>query len=71
MMTADQIIEAMQRLPDDELKKLRARLDEIDRAKRAEPVRRGDRIRALAGSAHVGRVLDPNPSRESIYEDRD
>ncbi len=67
MQTAEQILDAMKHLSQSELKQMKERLEIMLDEKWEPPVKRGDRIRALAGAAHVGRVLDPLPSRESIY----
>ena len=69
MMTTEQIANGFARLPKGDLRYLRDRLDELLEAKDKQNVKRGERIRALAGAAHVGKVLDPLPSRESIYEE--
>ena len=69
MATTEQIIDLMKNLPEDELKLLKLRMDELLEEKSRPVVKRGDRIRAVAGALNVGKVLDPLPSRESIYED--
>ena len=69
MMTTDQIVEAIKRLPHGELKQLKDRLGQLLEEKGSTPVKRGERIRALAGRFDLGECLQPDWDREMLYED--
>ena len=72
MMTMENILEAIRALPKEDKDALRNRLEDVlsDNSP-SRRYRRGEGLRAAAGSLHVDGVLDPAPSRESIYEEAD
>ena len=71
MQTAEQILEAIRRLPKEERNRLRADLPAAMADDDPAPVKpkRGERLRALAGCVDLGPQLLPDWNREMLYED--
>ena len=73
MQTVEEILNAIEKLNDKEQDRFWTRLPMLEQKRRANkstPLKRGEGIRAVAGSCDVGKVLSPLPGREEIYEDR-
>ncbi len=70
MITTEELMKAMENLPEKELERVKLRADELIRAKKpSPPPKRGERIRALAGRFDLGECLKPDWDREMLYED--
>ena len=70
MITTEELMKAMENLPEKELERVKLRADELIRSKKPNPPpKRGERIRALAGRFDLGECLIPNPDSELLYGD--
>ncbi len=66
MQTAEQVLEIIRRLPEDEQKKLKMQLA-IETIHAKDYKRRAEKLRSLLGSVDVGAFSNPDLDRESIY----
>ena len=80
MMTAEQIVDAIKRLPENERMRLKDRWFDMFKAPvgpdpaptvstSEETPRDADDFLALAGCINTGKVLVPFPTREQIYDE--
>jgi len=80
MMTTEQLVEAISRLPKSELRQLKNHLEEMlelpaednqapATTDEVENEKAWDAWMALAGSVNTGEVLTPFPTREQLYDE--
>ncbi len=73
MMTAEQALEIVRKLPEHELQRFFARLNELTKVSDDEDkwnlARR--KMAELSGALDLGEQLAPAPDRETLYEDRE
>lgn len=75
MMTTEELLDIMKRLPGDELQDLRQRLDKLIQEKNLqapdeeERQKKVNHLMRLAGSVNTGKVLEPFPAREQLYDE--
>ena len=67
MMTTEEILEMIQRLPLGEKDRIRRELTASDKQPDAEESVR--KLLQISGSAKVGRFLNPDPDREFLYSE--